>query len=293
MTDQEGSDLVNLAERVPARRLGAGGPSIGVIGFGAMGLSGIYGPAGQAESVRVISAALDLGMTLVDTANVYGHGDNEVLVGKAIEGRRDEVVLATKFGGAVLAGDLEIGQGRPEHVRATIDDSLRRLGVDSVDLWYLHRVDPSTPVVETVGAMAEVVAAGKARYLGLCEVSPTTLRAAHAVHPITAAQQEYSLLSRDPKNDGILAAARDLGVGVVAYSPVSRGPLTRTWHLAPGTWQRAKDLPADDRRPDRYPPLRRGEPGGQHRLGGSAPGCCPGHRGPTRAAGTGVGDAPG
>lgn len=229
---------------VPPRRLGNAGPVVGAIGYGAMGLSGIYGPADDDESVQVTRAALDLGMTLVDTADVYGDGHNETVVGRAIAGRRDDVVLATKFGGGGATG-----LGRPERVHAAIDASLRRLGVDSVDLWYLHRVDPTTPVSETVGAMAEVVATGKARYLGLSEVAPDTLRAAHAVHPITAVQQEYSLLTRDPEG-GLLATVRELGVGLVAYSPVSRGLLT-------GAFQRPEDLPGTDRRSERYPRFTR------------------------------------
>lgn len=228
------------SENVPVRRLGPDGPPVGAIGFGSMGLSGVYGSADDAESVRVVRAALDLGLTLVDTADVYGGGHNETLVGRAIAGRRDEVVLATKFGGGGPSG-----LGRPEHVRAAIDASLMRLAVDSVDLWYLHRVDPDTPIADTVGAMAEVVAAGKVRYLGLSEVAPATLRAAHAVHPITAVQQEYSLVTRDPEA-GVLATARELGVGLVAYSPVSRGLLT-------GTFRRPDDIPGGDRRAQRYP----------------------------------------
>jgi aryl-alcohol dehydrogenase-like predicted oxidoreductase len=237
------------AEAVPTRSLGASGVEVGAVGYGAMAGSGIYGPADEAESVGVLRAALDLGMTLVDTADVYGDGENELLVGRSIAGRRDAVVLATKFGGALSAGALISGQGRPERVHAAIDASLRRLGVDAVDLWYLHRVDPTTPIVETVGAMAEVVAAGKARQLGLCEVSPQTLRAAHAVHPIAAVQHEYSLLTRDPERDGILTATRELGVSLVAYSPVSRGLLS-------GALNAPQDLPDDDRRPDRYPRFR-------------------------------------
>jgi len=198
-----------------------------------MSFAGIYEDAEDAESIATISRALELGITFIDTANVYGSGHSEEVVGRAIAGRRADVVLATKFGGGGVSG-----LGRRDKVRPALEESLARLGTDYVDLYYLHRVDPTTPIEETVGAMAELVAAGLVRYLGLSEAAPETIRRAHATHPITALQTEYSLFSREPE-DEILPATRELGIGFVAYSPLGRGMLT-------GQFQRLEDLPPDD-----------------------------------------------
>ena len=194
-------------------------------GLGCMGMSAWYGETDEQEAIATIHRALELGITFLDTADVYGQefGDNERLVGRAIAGRRDEVVLATKFGNAARSGRSDRGiDGRPEYVRASIDESLQRLGVDHVDLYYQHRVDADTPIEETVGAMAEAVAAGKVRHLGLSEASAATIRRAHAVHPIAALQSEYSLWSREPEGE-VLDTLRELGIGLVAYSPLGRG----------------------------------------------------------------------
>jgi aryl-alcohol dehydrogenase-like predicted oxidoreductase len=198
-----------------------------------MSFAGVYGEAEDAESVGTISRALELGITFIDTANIYGSGHSEEVVGRAIAGRRADVVLATKFGGGGVSG-----LGRRDKVRPALEESLARLGTDYVDLYYLHRVDPTTPIEETVGAMAELVASGLVRYLGLSEAAPETIRRAHATHPITALQTEYSLFSREPE-DEILPTTRELGIGFVAYSPLGRGMLT-------GQFQRLEDLPADD-----------------------------------------------
>ncbi len=215
-----------------------------------MGMSEFYKGGSESESIATLHRALDLGVTFLDTADMYGPFTNERLVGRAVAGRRDEVVLATKFGnvrgddGAFLGID-----GRPEYVHKACDASLARLGVDTIDLYYQHRVDPDVPIEETVGAMKELVEAGKVRYLGLSEAAPETLRRAHAVHPITALQTEYSLWSRDPE-DGLLATVRELGIGFVAYSPLGRGFLT-------GRITRFEDLEADDYR--RHSPRFQGE----------------------------------
>jgi len=190
-----------------------------------MGMSAWYGETDEAESIATIHRAIKLGVTFLDTADVYGQkfGDNERLVGRAIAGRRGEVVLATKFGNAARSGRSDRGiDGRPEYVHASIDESLQRLGTDHIDLYYQHRVDLDTPIEETVGAMAEAVAAGKVRHLGLSEASAQTIRRAHAVHPIAALQSEYSLWSREPEGK-ILGTLRELGIGLVAYSPLGRG----------------------------------------------------------------------
>jgi aryl-alcohol dehydrogenase-like predicted oxidoreductase len=212
------------------RRLVLGsGLEVPVLGLGCMGMSEFYGGADEATAIATIRRAIDLGAGHLDTADMYGVGANEELVGRAVAGRRDEVVIATKFGnkrgddGAFLGID-----GSPEYVRAACDASLRRLGVDVIDLYYQHRVDRRVPVEETWGALAGLVADGKVRHLGICEAAPATIRRAHAVHPIAAVQTEYSLWTRDPEVDGVLDACRELGIGFVAYSPMGRGFLTGT-----------------------------------------------------------------
>jgi aryl-alcohol dehydrogenase-like predicted oxidoreductase len=208
------------------RTLGVTGPQVSQLGLGCMGMSEFYGATDEAESIATIQRALDLGVTLLDTSDAYGPFTNEQLVGRAIRGRRDEVVISTKFG--LLRSDdpsYRGVSGRPEYVRSACDASLRRLGVDHIDLYFQHRVDPDTPVEETWGALSELVAAGKVRHLGISEASPATLRRAHAVHPVTALQSEYSLFARDPE-DELLPLCRELGIGFVAYSPLGRGFLT-------------------------------------------------------------------
>ena len=223
------------------RRLGGHGLVVSSLGLGCMGMSEFYGALDDAESVATIHRALDLGITLLDTADVYGPHTNERLVGRAIAGQRDAIVLATKFG--IMRGPDPKSRGvngRPEYVRASCDASLQRLGVDHIDLYYQHRVDPNVPIEETVGAMADLVGQGKVRYLGLSEAAPATIRRAHAVHPISALQTEYSLWSREPEAE-ILPTCRELGSGFVAYSPLGRGFLT-------GRFRRFEDLPPDDYR---------------------------------------------
>jgi aryl-alcohol dehydrogenase-like predicted oxidoreductase len=208
------------------RTLGGHGLVVPALGLGCMGMSQSYGPGDDQESVATIHRALDLGMTLLDTADVYGLSANERLVGKAIAGRRDEVVLATKFGNQRRPdGSLIRINGEPDYVRQACDASLERLGVDHIDLYYQHRVDRTVPVEETWGAMSGLVQAGKVRYLGISEAAPATVRRAHAVHPISAGQYEWSLFTRDLE-DELLATARELGVGLVAYSPLGRGFLS-------------------------------------------------------------------
>jgi aryl-alcohol dehydrogenase-like predicted oxidoreductase len=216
-----------------------GGLEVSALGLGCMGMSEVYGPADDTESIGVIHRAIEIGVSFLDTADVYGQGHNEELVGRAIADRRDQVVLATKFGirRVVFGGVVEV-DGSPEYVRAAIDRSLARLGVDTIDLYYLHRRDPEVPIEDTVGAMAELVAAGKVRHLGLSEVSADTLRKAHAVHPITALQSEFSLFNRDLAGS-VLPVAQELGIGVVPYSPVGRGLLT-------GDLDTMRNLPDDD-----------------------------------------------
>ncbi len=222
------------------RKLGQG-LEVSATGLGCMGMSDFYGGRDEAEAIATIHRALDLGVDFLDTADMYGMGRNEELVGRAITGRRADVVLATKFGNVRNPdGTFQGVNGRPDYVRQSCEASLRRLGVDTIDLYYQHRVDPNTPIEDTVGAMAELVREGKVRYLGLSEASPQTIRRAHAVHPIAALQTEYSLWSRDAE-DEILPTVRELGIGFVAYSPLGRGFLS-------GRIRSVDDLDADDYR---------------------------------------------
>jgi aryl-alcohol dehydrogenase-like predicted oxidoreductase len=208
------------------RRLGGQGLEVSALGLGCMGMSEFYGASNENEAIATIERALDLGVTLLDTADMYGPFKNERLVGKAIAARRSEVRLATKFGNERREDGSWVGiNGRPEYVRAACDASLERLGIETIDLYYQHRVDANVPIEETVGAMAELVEAGKVRYLGLSEAAPATIRRAHAVHPITALQTEYSLWTRDVEEE-ILPTVRELGIGFVAYSPLGRGFLS-------------------------------------------------------------------
>jgi aryl-alcohol dehydrogenase-like predicted oxidoreductase len=208
------------------RSLGSQGLRVSALGLGCMGMSQSYGPADDQESVATIHRALDLGVTFLDTADMYGPFTNERLVGRAIAGQRDEVVLATKFGNERREDGSWVGiNGRPDYVRRACDASLQRLGVDHIDLYYQHRVDRTVPVEETWGAMQELVQAGKVRYLGISEAAPATIRRANAVHPVTALQSEYSLFTRDPEEE-VLATVRELGIGFVAYSPLGRGFLS-------------------------------------------------------------------
>ena len=223
-----------------ARWIGTDGPAVGAIGLGCMGMSELYDAVDERGSIATIHRALDLGMTLIDTSDSYGRGENERLVGQALRDRRDRAVLATK-GGLVRRADdpaYRAVDGRPEYLRSACDASLRRLGVDHIDLYYLHRVDPSVPIAETVGALAELVTAGKVRRLGLSEAAPDTLRAAAAVAPIAALQSEYSLFTRDVEQNGVLAAVRELGIALVAYAPLGRGILTGALRSTAGIGER-------------------------------------------------------
>ncbi len=224
------------------RRRTLGELEVSAQGLGCMGMSEFYGPGDEDEAIATIHRALELGVDFLDTADMYGPFTNERLVGKAIAGRRDEVVLATKFGNQRGEDGAFLGvNGRPDYVRACADASLRRLGIEHIDLYYQHRVDPQVPIEDTVGAMSELVQAGKVRFLGLSEAAPETIRRAHTTHPITALQSEWSLWTRDPEVNGVLETVRELGIGFVAYSPLGRGFLT-------GAITAPEDLPEGDTR---------------------------------------------
>ena len=234
------------------RSLGTQGLEVAAIGLGCMGMSAFYGSPedrDEGEAIATIDRAAELGITMLDTADMYGPFTNEELVGKALTGRRDQFVIATKFGFVVQADGSQGISGRPEHVHRACEASLRRLDVDTIDLYYQHRVDRTVPIEETVGAMAELVEAGQVRFLGLSEAGPSTLRRAHAVHPITAVQSEYSLFSRDVE-EAVLPAVRELGIGFVAYSPLGRGILTGSVH--------ADTLPESDVRRAKFPRFAEG-----------------------------------
>jgi aryl-alcohol dehydrogenase-like predicted oxidoreductase len=228
-------------------KLGSQGATVSRIGLGCMGMSEFYGERNDEESAATLLRALDLGIDFFDTADTYGIGDNELLIGKTLRGRRDEAFIATKFANIRKKEDPTYWKisGRPEYVRAACDASLKRLGVDHIDLYQQHRVDPETPIEETVGAMAELVKAGKVRFLGLSEASPATIRRAHAVHAISSLQTEYSLWERHIE-DAILPTVRELGIGFIPYSPLGRGFLT-------GAFKKMSDLPKNDSRSQRYP----------------------------------------
>ncbi|WP_025677240.1 aldo/keto reductase [Paenibacillus massiliensis] len=223
------------------RRLGNSDVTVSSIGLGLMGMSGVYGQSNDEQSIKTIQRAMDIGVNLLDTADVYGNGHNEELLGRALKGRRDQAIVATKF---AIGPNFQGVNGHPDYVRKAIEDSLRRLDLDYIDLYYQHRVDPNVPIEETVGAMADLVKEGKVRFLGLSEASAQTIRRAHTVHPISALQTEYSLWSRDVENE-ILPVINELGITFVAYSPLSRGFIS-------GEIRKFEDLAADDVR--RYLP---------------------------------------
>jgi aryl-alcohol dehydrogenase-like predicted oxidoreductase len=225
------------------RTLGSQGLDVAELGLGCMGMSYAYGQGDDQESIATIRRALDLGVTMLDTADMYGPWTNEKLVGRAIADRREKVVVATKFGNEISDDGVRTGEvnSRPEYIRQAVEGSLRRLGLEHIDLYYQHRVDPTVPVADTFGALAELVDQGKVRYLGMSEAAPDTIRAAHAVHPITALQTEYSLFSREPEDNDVLATVRELGIGFVAYSPLGRGFLS-------GEIRRFEDLSENDGR---------------------------------------------
>ena len=225
------------------RTLGKGGPRVSAIGLGCMGMSGVYGKAEDAESIGVIQHAADRGVDHLDSSDMYGWGQNEELIAKAVKGKRDRFFIATKFGQVKNpSGGGNLVNGKPEYVREACDVSLKRLGVDVIDLYYQHRMDPSVPIEETVGAMAGLVKQGKVKAIGLCEVAPATIRKAHATHPLAAIQSEYSLLYRKEAEE-TLAVCRELGIAFVAYSPIGRGFLTGQFH-------KLEDIPEGDRRRD-------------------------------------------
>jgi len=225
---------------INTRRLGTQGLNASAIGLGCMGMSFAYGKADEAEAIKVVHRALELGVTFLDTAELYGPFTNEELIGKALKGRREQAVIATKFGFKFDQGQVSGLDSSPKNVKAVCDASLKRLGTDYIDLYYQHRVDPNVPIEETVGAMAELVKAGKVKYLGLSEAGENTIRRAHKVHPISALQSEYSLWERNLETT-IMPVLKELGIGLVAYSPIGRGFLT-------GEIKSFDDLPADDYR---------------------------------------------
>jgi aryl-alcohol dehydrogenase-like predicted oxidoreductase len=232
-----------MSSELPRRQLGRSGVSVSAIGLGCMGMSDFYGAADETRSIETMHRAIDLGVDFFDTADIYGPFTNEELVGRAIRDRRDRVVLATKFGNVRTADGKFVGiNGRPDYVRQACDASLKRLGVNEIDLYYQHRVDPTVPIEDTVGAMKRLIEQGKVRYLGLCEAAPATIRRAHQVHPISALQSEFSLLYR-VEAEATLPTLRELGISFVAYSPLGRSWLS-------GRVQRLEDIPSDDRRRD-------------------------------------------
>ena len=230
-----------MTARLQTRRLGASDLNVTAIGLGCMSLSGVYGESSDDNGIAVVHAALDSGVNFLDSSDMYGWGHNEILLGRALQGRRDGVILATKFGQIQQASGGNGVDGRPEYVRSPCEASLKRLGIDVIDLYYIHRIDPKVAIEETIGAMSQLVKDGKVRYLALCEASPATIRRAHKVHPLTAVQTEYSLLYREEAEE-TLATTRELGISFVAYSPLGRSMLT-------GAVQTAADV-ANDRRKD-------------------------------------------